>query len=984
MREGFRDFGPVPWWAWSGSLQKPEMVNQLKLMKNCGVDEFFIFAVYGLEKPAFLTEEWFEYVAFTLSEAEKLNMRVWIYDDLNWPSGTAGGHMTRNYPEYRLRSIIRRNVQLPPGELYSFELGYAPLRVFARQKGTPWKPIQLTDNFYLNETNETLELQVYAKEFFNYPPLTSRGTAFTWDQRGACDLLNPEAVKAWIGCIHEKYYARFATKFGTTIRGFFYDEPHCMPNYGEIPWTHDLDKKFQEHYGYDFLDFLPDFYENSPTAEKMRHDYWSLIAELSSNSFGKTLADWCEQHGVLSTGHCVYEEIRDQALRLCFNGEIHGILKHQSVPGMDLLTDNTPYRLGRAFKWYGSTPDVAPAFLFTAKQATSTGRFSKAKRIMAEAMGVCNIDEGLNREKMVYDWLSGCGISLLNENSFSYTLKGFLKRTASNKHWTQPWMKYYGIFSEYCRTMSIFATGILDTQIAVFTPEDTIRAGTALTPDLSVEPKFKISNAMVPILDSLMRNHLDFELLFNDILIEGRIRKGILSVPNMEIKVIILPQPLVLSEEIAGKLRKFIHSGGHVICIGCRPEHTPAGKKLDFSDIPLATAAKLPRIIRKLIHVPYALKGRGNEEIFSALRIVDGKRTLFLSNQGENTVEFKVSPSPDRAVAHTPGDDKEWNFLGDTVRLVPEQSVLLKYDAECNDAKPPISWEVPGKKLIEFDGPWDYELDRPNNAVCNFEIGLAPNEEKESPDLVRLWLPVSRDGGHDLEFSPRESPFFWLRGDFTTTDQKTLEDLSLVVEANIYDRVLLNGCEIKSSTDYELWDRELRRYQIGKCAKTGNNRLELRGKTSPDNLPERSTRIFPLNFLEPVVLHGNFAVEYDGNMTLLKPFPQKLQTGKIADQGFPNYVGDLILKRIFTSDTAGTFRLELSSGFFTAAEVTVNGKNPSARVWKPYLFHADTVKGRNELTLRLSGHLGALLRRAYGGRRLMPRSLAIGKVRLLA
>ena len=74
MYAEFRDFGPVPWWSWTGNLKKPEMLRQLDMIKNAGVDEFFIYAIIGLEYPRFLEDSWFDYVGFILKEAEKRNM----------------------------------------------------------------------------------------------------------------------------------------------------------------------------------------------------------------------------------------------------------------------------------------------------------------------------------------------------------------------------------------------------------------------------------------------------------------------------------------------------------------------------------------------------------------------------------------------------------------------------------------------------------------------------------------------------------------------------------------------------------------------------------------------------------------------------------------------------------------------------------------------------------------------------------------------
>ena len=117
----FHDYGPVPWWCFGAVVEKKEVLRQFQLLQDAGIDEFFIYTGYGLYDPDFLSEEWFELVGFIIKEAKKRGMHVWIYDDLNWPSGTASGILPRNFPQYRSRSIRRSFFSLIPGEVFGNE-----------------------------------------------------------------------------------------------------------------------------------------------------------------------------------------------------------------------------------------------------------------------------------------------------------------------------------------------------------------------------------------------------------------------------------------------------------------------------------------------------------------------------------------------------------------------------------------------------------------------------------------------------------------------------------------------------------------------------------------------------------------------------------------------------------------------------------------------------------------------------------------------
>ena len=69
-------------------------------MQANGVEEFFIHPRQGLggvfgqtENAYYLSRDYFDKVGFVLGKARELGMHAWLYDDLNWPSGYAGGRV---------------------------------------------------------------------------------------------------------------------------------------------------------------------------------------------------------------------------------------------------------------------------------------------------------------------------------------------------------------------------------------------------------------------------------------------------------------------------------------------------------------------------------------------------------------------------------------------------------------------------------------------------------------------------------------------------------------------------------------------------------------------------------------------------------------------------------------------------------------------------------------------------------------------------
>ncbi len=47
----------------------------------------------------YLSDEWFELVAYSMEKAKEMGLKVWLYDENVCPSGFAGGHVFNEMPE---------------------------------------------------------------------------------------------------------------------------------------------------------------------------------------------------------------------------------------------------------------------------------------------------------------------------------------------------------------------------------------------------------------------------------------------------------------------------------------------------------------------------------------------------------------------------------------------------------------------------------------------------------------------------------------------------------------------------------------------------------------------------------------------------------------------------------------------------------------------------------------------------------------------
>ena len=93
-----KEYGTVPFFVWNGEITRPEIDSFLADFKEAGCGGVFIHARPGLVT-TYLTPEWFGLFRYAVQKGKELGINVWIYDEYNFPSGFAGGHVPATMPE---------------------------------------------------------------------------------------------------------------------------------------------------------------------------------------------------------------------------------------------------------------------------------------------------------------------------------------------------------------------------------------------------------------------------------------------------------------------------------------------------------------------------------------------------------------------------------------------------------------------------------------------------------------------------------------------------------------------------------------------------------------------------------------------------------------------------------------------------------------------------------------------------------------------
>jgi hypothetical protein len=112
------DSMPAIYWYWGGVITDEIISTQMREMRSKGINEFVLFPFNGDDmRPVFGTEEWFDRVGHTIEEAHRTGMKVWLFNDNNFPSGrganlvahggTFGDRTFAARPEHRLKGLWR-------------------------------------------------------------------------------------------------------------------------------------------------------------------------------------------------------------------------------------------------------------------------------------------------------------------------------------------------------------------------------------------------------------------------------------------------------------------------------------------------------------------------------------------------------------------------------------------------------------------------------------------------------------------------------------------------------------------------------------------------------------------------------------------------------------------------------------------------------------------------------------------------------------
>ena len=319
------------------------------------------FCVESRPHENFCRDEWWGDMDIILSEARKRDMKVWILDDKHFPTGYANGLVSEKYPERRKWQLMEEHVDvIGPAPQSAVLLGTKPseddilIGAYAyRREGAEEtlsaEAIDLTANVQGNYIYWDVPEGVY-RVFALYQ--TRRGTR----QNDYIHMIDPESVKVLIEAVYEPHWEHYGEYFGTTIAGFFSDEPsfgnsvvmrgladEAMYNkrVGQpglaLPWNEEVLARMSEKLGFDARPALAGlWYKQGDGMPGVRVAYMDAVTEMWKEAFSYQLGDWCRAHGVEYIGHII-EDMNAHMRLSCSGGHYFRSLDGQDMAGIDVV-----------------------------------------------------------------------------------------------------------------------------------------------------------------------------------------------------------------------------------------------------------------------------------------------------------------------------------------------------------------------------------------------------------------------------------------------------------------------------------------------------------------------------------------------------------------------------------------------------------------------------------------------------------------------
>lgn len=247
------EYRGAPFWAWNTMLDQKELDRQMEVLKSMGFGGAHLHPRTGLETP-YLSEEFMDRIKGCLAKAKQENLQVYLYDEDRWPSGFAGGLVTKE-EKYRAQYLLFTNKPYEAGEEAQKQTD-SSARAARTLNGRLLEvyDVVLDEKGYL-VSGKKLEEGMQPQGTYWYAYL-ERPLPSTWyNHQTYVNTLDKAAMDRFLEITHEAYAKEIGDEFGKTVPTIFTDEPQFshktllqFPQEKRdviLPWTEDFAQTYQ-------------------------------------------------------------------------------------------------------------------------------------------------------------------------------------------------------------------------------------------------------------------------------------------------------------------------------------------------------------------------------------------------------------------------------------------------------------------------------------------------------------------------------------------------------------------------------------------------------------------------------------------------------------------------------------------------------------------------------------------------------------------
>ena len=552
------EYRGTPFWSWNCVLDKDMLMRQIEYLKEMGFGGFHMHSRAGMATE-YLGEEFMELVRACRDKAKEENMLAWLYDEDRWPSGFAGGLVTKT-KKFRKKFIVlsENKVDFVSKEQGTEEALPYLVKVFDIILNTDGT---LKSYKTIGENDEAEGIKRYA-----YVKATDPTGRF--NNQGYVDTLSGEAIQEFIDITYVAYKKSVGDSFGDIVPAIFTDEPqfeskHCLTfahSHEDIslPWTTDLNDTFYKTYGYSIEEKFPELVWDLPHGKvsKARYHYHDHICERFTVSFADKCGKWCDENGIALTGHVMAEHTLSSQTR--YLGETMRTYREFGIPGIDMLCDCVE--------------------LSTAKQTQSAVHQYGREAMLSELYGVTNWDFDFRGHKFQGDWQAALGVTVRVPHLSWVSMKGSAKRDyPASINYQSPWYKEYSYVEDhFARLNTVLTRGKPVVKVGVIHPIESFWLHWGPS-DTGSDIRDKMENNFSNIIKWLLTGMVDFDFISESLLPSqcGAITDT-LSVGAMNYTTIVVPGCETLRRTTFEILKKFKEKGGKILFAGECPKYIDA------------------------------------------------------------------------------------------------------------------------------------------------------------------------------------------------------------------------------------------------------------------------------------------------------------------------------------------------------------------------------------------------------------------------